>query len=80
MTVDATTQLKFRWLLERHDLTRRMFETINADLADQGLFLKQGTVVDATLFAAAHSTNNKDKARDPRGRQFRQRIRLGSCP
>jgi IS5 family transposase len=69
---DATTLLKFRRLLERHELTRRMFETINADLADQGLFLKQGTVVDATLVAAAPSTKNQEKARDPEMKQTKK--------
>lgn len=34
-------------------------------LAQQGLLLKVGTVVDATLIAAPSSTKNKDKARDP---------------
>jgi IS5 family transposase len=31
----------------------------------QGLFLKQGTAIDATLIPAPVSTKNKDKARDP---------------
>lgn len=26
---DATTLLKFRWLLEKHNLTRRIFDEIN---------------------------------------------------
>src|SRR5699024_10819666 len=49
---DATTLLKFRRLLERHGLTRTLFETINAHLAEQGLLLREGTIVDATLIAA----------------------------
>ena len=57
---DATTLLKFRRLLERNGLTKRMFEVINAHLAEQGLLLRQGTVVDATLIAAAPSTKNRD--------------------
>ena len=31
----------------------------------QGLFLKQGSTIDATLIPAPVSTKNKDKARDP---------------
>lgn len=62
---DATTLLKFRRLLEKHMLTRSIFETINAHLATHGLIMREGTIVDATLIAAPPSTKNKDKARDP---------------
>ena len=44
---DATTLLKFRHLLEAHDLTRRLFAEINAVLAERGAFLREGTIVDA---------------------------------
>lgn len=62
---DATTVLKFRRLLEKHDLTAVIFATINAELAEKGLFLREGTIVDASLIAAPPSTKNKDKKRDP---------------
>ncbi len=57
---DATTLLKFRRLLETHQLTDRIFKTINALLAAKGLMLKEGTVVDATLIAAPSSTKNRE--------------------
>ena len=63
---DATTLLKFRHLLERHDLTQRLFAEVNALLAERGAFLREGTIVDATIIAAAPSTKNKAKERDPR--------------
>ncbi len=44
---DATTLLKFRHLLEEHHLTESIFNAINAHLADRGLFLREGTIVDA---------------------------------
>lgn len=69
---DATTLLKFRRLLERHGLTRTLFETINAHLAEQGLLLREGTIVDATLIAAPPSTKNRDKARDPEMHQTKK--------
>jgi len=69
---DATTLLKFRRLLEAHGLTRRMFDAINAELSDQGLFLRSGTVVDATLVAAAPSTKNRSRARDPEMKQTKK--------
>lgn len=62
---DATTLLKFRHLLETHQLTESIFNTINAHLADQGLLLREGTIVDATLIAAPSSTKNKAGKRDP---------------
>lgn len=61
---DATTLLKFRHLLETHQLTAAIFSAINAHLAAQGLFLRAGTIVDATLIAAPPSTKNKDGKRD----------------
>jgi transposase, IS5 family len=62
---DTTTLLKFRRLLEDHDLTAKLFEGINADLTERGLLLREGTMVDATIIAAPPSTKNKDKVRDP---------------
>jgi IS5 family transposase len=62
---DATTLLKFRRLLEAHELTRKVFEVIKAHLAEKGLMMREGTIVDATLIAAPPSTKNRAKARDP---------------
>ena len=69
---DATTLLKFRRLLENHGLTRSIFEVINAHLAEQGLMLREGTVVDATLIAAPPSTKNREGARDPEMHQAKK--------
>jgi IS5 family transposase len=62
---DATTLLKFRRLLETHGLSRVIFETIRDHLAREGLLLREGTLVYATLIAAPPSTKNRDRARDP---------------
>ena len=62
---DATTLLKFRRLLETHGLTAVIFESIRDHLAHEGLLLREGTIVDATLIAAPPSTKNRDRARDP---------------
>lgn len=51
-------------MLEAHHLTESIFDAINAHLAERGLFLREGTIVDATLIAAPPSTKNKDRARD----------------
>ena len=62
---DATTLLTFRRLLETHQLTESIFTAINAQLAEKGLFLRAGTIVDATLIAAPSSTKNQTGRRDP---------------
>jgi transposase, IS5 family len=69
---DATTLLKFRRLLETHDLCKGLFAAINADLSARGLLLREGTLVDATLLAAPPSTKNKEKQRDPEMHQTRK--------
>jgi len=69
---DATTLLKFRRLLETHDLCKGLFTAINADLTARGLLLREGTLVDATLIAAPPSTKNQAKQRDPEMHQTRK--------
>ena len=69
---DATTLLKFRRLLEANELTRKIFDSINAHLAEKGLMMREGTIVDATLIAAPPSTKNKDKKRDPEMHQSKK--------
>jgi len=61
---DETTILKFRHLLERHQLAQALFDETAALLADKGLLLRQGTIVDATLIAAPPSTQNREHKRD----------------
>ena len=69
---DATTLLKFRHRLEEHALTRQLFAGVNALLAERGAFLREGTMVDATIIAAAPSTKNKTRERDPQMHQTRK--------
>ena len=69
---DATTVLHFRHWLERHDLTKGLFEEVNAMLEERGLLMRQGTIVDATIIAAPPSTKNKSKARDPEMHQTKK--------
>ncbi|SEP96002.1 transposase, IS5 family [Ectothiorhodospira magna] len=69
---DATTLLHFRRLLEKHELTRVIFEAIQGHLAAQGLLLREGTIVDATIIAAPPSTKNRAKARDPEMHQTKK--------
>jgi IS5 family transposase len=69
---DATTLLKFRRLLETHDLSRAIFERVNALLAARGLKVSGGTMVDATIIHAPSSTKNESKARDPEMHQTKK--------
>ena len=69
---DATTVLQFRHWLERHDLTRALFEEVGMTLEERGLLMRQGTIVDATIIAAPASTKNKTKARDPEMHQTKK--------
>jgi IS5 family transposase len=69
---DATTVLKFRRLLEEHTLARAIFEEVNASLTAHGLYMKQGTIVDATIIAAPSSTKNESKERDPEMHQTKK--------
>jgi transposase, IS5 family len=69
---DATTLLKFRHLLEDKELTKKIFEQINAYLSERGLLMREGSMVDATIISAPSSTKNKDKARDPEMHQTKK--------
>ena len=62
---DETTILNFRYLLERHDLTKAVFAAVAEHLEARGAMLRGGTILDATLIAASASTKNAAGKRDP---------------
>jgi len=62
---DESTILQFRHLLEKHELTGKIFKVINRYLREKGLLMREGTIVDATLVAAPSSTKNQEQKRDP---------------
>ena len=62
---DESTILRFRHRLEKHKLADGILATVNDLLSSQGLLLRQGSAVDATLIAAPSSTKNKEGKRDP---------------
>jgi transposase, IS5 family len=69
---DATALLKFRRLLERHEMPVRIFALIREQLGQQGLILREGTIVDVAMIAAPPSTKNNDGERDPDMRQAKK--------
>ena len=46
---DATTLLKFRHLLEKHNIGEKIFTGIRDRLEESGLLMHGGTIVDATI-------------------------------
>ena len=59
---DETTILNFRHLLERHKLGKALFDEINAHLESQGLRLREGSIVDASIIEAPSSTKNRTRS------------------
>ena len=69
---DETTILNFRHLLEQHALGEDLLAEITQHLAAQGLRLREGTIVDATILDAPASTKNRAQARDPEMHQVKK--------
>jgi IS5 family transposase len=69
---DETTILRFRHLLEKHDLAVDMLRVVNDILQAKGLLMRTGTAVDATLIAAPSSTKNDSGERDPEMKQTKK--------
>ena len=63
---DETTILNFRHFLEQHKLGKKIFETINQHLSEQGLMLREGSIVDASILSAPSSTKNQSSERAER--------------
>ena len=69
---DESTVLHFRHLLERHNLGQGLFAEIKDHLAERGVRLREGTIVDATIIEAPSSTKNRRGQRDPEMRQVKK--------
>jgi IS5 family transposase len=69
---DETTILRFRHLLEEHDLCGEMLDTVNRYLESKGIRISTGTIVDATIIHAPSSTKNSSGERDPEMHQTKK--------
>lgn len=69
---DETTILRFRHLLEKHDLGGQMLDAVNLHLESKGIRIQTGTIVDASIIHAPSSTKNAKKERDPEMHQTRK--------
>src|SRR5271169_1002045 len=63
---DETTILRFRHLLEQHDLCGEMLEAVNGYLESKGIRISTGTIVDATIIHAPSSTKTPPASAPPR--------------
>ena len=69
---DGDTIGRFRNILTRNGLQEQLFADLVETLKKNGLILMKGTIVDSTLIAAAPSTKNKEKQRDPEAHQSKK--------
>jgi IS5 family transposase len=69
---DETTILNFRHLMEKHQLTEKIFEKTKQYLSGKGLMLREETIVDATIINAPSSTKNQTRTRDPEMKQTKK--------
>jgi transposase, IS5 family len=69
---DETTVLRFRHLLEQHDLGGLMLDAVNVHLEARGIKIQTGTIVDATIIHAPSSTKNEAGKRDPEMHQTKK--------
>ncbi len=69
---DATTLLRFRHMLEEHEIAQKIFADVRDRLDKAGLMMHGGSIVDATIIKAPSSTKNKDKSRDTEMRQTKK--------
>ena len=85
---DETTICKFRLFLEEHDLPAKLFTISGRYLEKQGLLLRPGTIVDASIIEAPSIPKNRDRKRAPEMKQtkkgqpwyFGQKMHIGTDP
>ena len=59
---DETTILKFRHLLGKHHLGKKLFQEVHRHLKSQGIKVSKGTIVDATIINAAFAHQEPGQA------------------
>src|SRR2546429_7030080 len=62
---DETTICKFRHLLEKNRLGKKLLAAVNEDLRLHGIKTAKGPIVDATIIHAPRPTHNKTGQREP---------------
>lgn len=62
---DATKLCKFRNFMKEHGLQKELFDQVQQVLRENHMEVRGGTIVDATIIEASHSTRNSKQERDP---------------
>lgn len=66
-TPDHTTLFRFRCALQEHGLAEQVFAEVNRQIDGQGLILRRGTLIDASLIEAAVKRPKPPEVTDPSG-------------
>ena len=69
---DATTLCRFRRALEAGGVGQRLLGSLESVLAERGVRMSRGTIVDATFIESPSSTKNREHARDPEAHQAKK--------
>ena len=69
---DSTTLCRFRRALEEGGVGRKLLESLESALAERGVRMSRGTIVDASFVESPSSTKNKARARDPEAHQAKK--------
>ena len=69
---DGDTIGRFRGLLVKHGLQKKLFAQVVKLLEEKGLLLKKGSIVGSTITSAPSSTKNQEKKRDPEAHQTKK--------
>ena len=69
---DGDTIGRFRALLVKHGLQKKLFSQVVELFEAKGLILKKGSIVDSAIIAAPSSTKNREKKRDPEAHQAKK--------
>ena len=69
---DATTLCRFRHALEEAGAGRELLASLESALAERGVRMSRGTIVDATFVESPSSTKNASRSRDPEAHQAKK--------
>ena len=69
---DATTLCRFRHALEAGGVGQRLLASLESVLAERGVRMSAGTIVDATFVESPSSTKNASRSRDPEAHQAKK--------
>ena len=69
---DSTTLCRFRRALEAGGVGRKLLGSLESVLAERGVRVSRGTIVDASFVESPPSTKNKARSRDPEAHQAKK--------